>query len=123
MPGQNTHPSPGGQVDAATDQVLINFCVQQERVLGIEARLVTSHVAPGGAATRLQEASKIAEAQVRPLRAHGYGAQAAAVKEWSRQLAVSADRAATGMDPFDALHPATSALGTVSRLIDCELDA
>ncbi len=105
------------------DPVLIGFCIDEERALGIEARLITQHVPPRIAEQRMREGARIASGQARILANEGHRAAAAAVRAWAAALLESGRLLGDGVETFEALDPATRALVKVNRYLDCELDA
>jgi len=112
-------PTPESPNDDPED-VLYRYCLTEEHIIGIETRLLDKPA--NQAALALREAQAFAYAQSTALAKAGRTKQAAAVRAWGHAFDQSIVRMRRGADPFDALMPATRALGKVGKLIECEVD-
>jgi len=103
------------------DPVLYTYCLAEEHIVGIETRLLDKP--PPQASRDLREAQVLVYEQAKALAEDARPAEARAVQAWGDAFERSIARMRLGDDPFDALMPATQALGKVGALIDCEVDA
>jgi len=118
--GPSNTPAPDSPRDSA-DPVLYTYCLTEEHVVGIEARLLDK---PTDRAIKdLKKAQAFVYAQAAALAEDDRTAQANAVRAWGNAFDQSIRLLRGSADPFDALMPATEALGRVGYLIDCEVDA
>lgn len=115
----STTPIPDSPNDDPED-VLYRYCLTEEHIIGIETRLLDKP--PAQAVRDLREAQAFAYAQSTALADAGRPEQASAVRAWGHAFDQSITRMRRGDDPFDALLPATRALGHVGELIECEVD-
>jgi len=116
-------PPPSELGEGGYDPVLVSFCIDEELVLGIEARLITKKVQPQAAERQMRAGVRIAARQAAILKDEGHGQAAASVRAWSEALLESSRLLGDGVETFEALDPATQALVRVNRYLDCELDA
>ncbi|MEX0992349.1 MAG: hypothetical protein WD004_08805 [Actinomycetota bacterium] len=116
-------PPPAELGEEGYDPVLISFCIDEELVLGIEARLITKKVQPPAAERQMRAGVRIAARQAAILKNEGHGQAAGAVRAWSQALLESSRLLGDGVETFEALDPATRALVRVNRYLDCEVDA
>ena len=123
-PGQPT-PSPSGiEIKPGTyvDPVVVSFCVTEERIIGMEARIITDRFNVRGAQRAFRRAAREAAGQV-PILEQGDRPEAAqTVRRWVAALERGPELIARGRDGYEALKPAIAALDRVDDALSCELD-
>lgn len=125
MVGGSLAPSPPGVgigADQYVDPVVVSFCIAQERIIGVEAKIITERFGSQGTQQAFRRAARMAERQV-PILIEGDRPQAArAVKRWEAALRKGALLTSRGLEGYEALKPAIAALNEVNDQLSCELD-
>ena len=118
-------PSPSGieiRPGQYLDPVAVAFCVTEERIIGIEARIIQDELTPKGARRAFLKAARMAAGQVPILVGGDRPKAAAATERWAAALREGAELAAGGEEGYEALKPSIEALSRIHKHLSCELD-
>lgn len=119
-------PAPGGSLPPASgyryDYVVGKFCIIQERIIGLEAKILSQDLPADEKIQLLTEARKLAAGTIGDLQKGGRPDMVPPVRKWVNSFGKSIALARKDADGLDTLRPAIEALHGIEKVQTCELD-